>query len=45
MLLYTKNNRKHNRFIISTIEGIIKLITGLILSTIGGTLGSTIEIY
>ena len=45
MLLYTKNNRKHNRFIISTIEGTIKLITGFILSTIGGTIGCTIEIY
>ena len=45
MLLYTKNNRKHNRLIISTIEGIIILITGLILRTIGGTIGSTIEIY
>ena len=45
MLLYTKNNRKHNRFIISTIEGIIKLITGLIISTIGCKIGSTIELY
>ena len=41
MLLYTKNKRKHNGFIISTIEGIIKLISGLILSTIGGTIEGT----
>ena len=45
MLLYTKNNRKQNRFIISTIEGTIDLITGLILSTIGGAIGSTIALY
>ena len=33
----------HNRIILSTIEGTIKLISGLILSTIGCTIEGTIE--
>ena len=40
---YTKHNRKHNRNILSTIEGTMKLISGFILSKIGGTIQGTIE--
>ena len=33
----------HSRIILSTIEGTIKLISGLILSTIGGTIEGIIQ--
>ena len=44
ILPYTKHNRKHNRIILSTMKANITLISGLILSTIGGTKEGTIEI-
>ena len=40
-MLYTKHNRKHNRLILSTIEGTIEFKSCFILSTIG----STIDLY